>query len=234
MSRSLTAELFVPAGGLDPDAVGVIVGTLAGVGFAFEEAPGAGGAAWDEADASWRAPVTFSDALALYQAGREWAIRLHKRTLDGSIAELGLSVDVPDPGEVLGRFHLSTGFPRLEEGTTLAAELAAWTTFLAELTHPWYGWAGSDLGLFHRETTPIECASVEAVEPQPIEWLNVFGPPYVERLGLRTLLGLRHGQVRPMCDGSVAVLLAAHPDAVPEAAALEITRELGLPRVAIP
>lgn len=111
----------------------------------------------------------------------------------------------------------------------LAAEHQAWSRLLAEGTQPWYGWGGGGSGLLGDARLPVPGRRVLALEPQPVQWLNVFGPRYVERLGAARLLALPAWRVEFLTNGSVCVTLGSHPDQVDRASARASARALGAP-----
>lgn len=233
MGRWLGTELFAPPGVFASRGVCPLVDALTQAGFRFEPTPGAGCSYYDLADNELREGESLGAVVARFAGVPEWNVTMWKDTHDLGAHDVGLSVDRVDDATgapCCYRVGLSILYmPRSSEHPTFAREFLAWALFVAALTHPWYGWGGSSLGLFGRETTPVSGAGVAAVEPQPIEWLNVFGAPYVARLGLDRLLSLPAGQAEFLADGGVAVILGAHPDAVGETAARTVAEHLGVP-----
>lgn len=110
---------------------------------------------------------------------------------------------------------------------SLAAEFLAWATFIAELTAPWYGWGGHEIGLLGPGRYPLLSADLRRLEPQPIQWLNSYGLPYVERFGWQQLLSAPAWRVEFLANGSVAVMLGPTPDSVDTAAV--VATHLGVP-----
>jgi hypothetical protein len=238
MSRSLVARLFVSAEQRTPAALGGIAGTLRLAGFAGSREPGQPVRSWTNADDGRRVRWTNSveDALAGFDGARWWGIALHKASSDrpGAWHEVLLEVLPPDAGDGggLGTIALSLPFmSRPADQPVLAQEFAAWVVLLASVTHPWYGWAGSDLGLFNREATPVDPAEVRAVALQPLEWLNVYGGPYVARLGRERLLAAPAWRADVLADGSIAVVLSRHPLQVAWEEAAAVALHLGVPIV---
>lgn len=229
MSRSLTTELFVPLGTLSRQTAELAVAALFAAGFRFERQPGAGGSYWVAADLEWRDAPSLDAAWAAFAPGADWGLVLWKDGVSRDNIDFTLTCYRTPRGErePFDRLLLATYLPQREENLLLTQEFLAWATFLAELTRPWYGWGGSDLGSF--DMTPIKPAAVAALEPQPIEWLNVFGAPYVRRLGLDRLLGAPAWRVEVLANGGVAVALAPHPYRMSRENALHVARHLGLP-----
>jgi hypothetical protein len=116
--------------------------------------------------------------------------------------------------------------PSVAEAGTLVEEFVAWSTFLAALIQPAYGWGGGNLGLF--AGPPIVPEDIRAVKLQPIEWLNIFGPPYVERLGLNSLLTAPAWRVGILAYPAVVVILSPHPDTARRENARQVALHLGL------
>jgi hypothetical protein len=228
MSRALITELFVEDIHLDPDRVGDVLGELVRSGFAYQPSDGspvpyAVDTVWTDGD--------ISEATGAFERSRDWAIQLRKETATTEPVDLVLSITKPSSLESTRLYDvsLSTDLPFRRSMPIVSQEFASWSTFIAELTHPTYGWGGSSLGLLGRETVPVSRKEVSTFEPQPIEWLNIFGPPYVNRLGLDRILSIGIGQVRFLCDGSLVVLLSRHPDDISIRDAVRGAKHLGLP-----
>jgi hypothetical protein len=229
MSRNLTAEFYVPREFLTAGSLQRTLEVLRSSGFLFEAAAGHG--VHFAVDTDWHGPVPLEFALRSIEFAEAWAVKLWKEAATGRLVDLVLSVErgVVVAHPTLDLIHLSTYLPPPESDSVLALEFLAWSLFLAELTPPWYGWAGSALGLFDRETVPVSPSSVAAAELQPIEWLNVFGSPYIQKLRLSQLLSVPAGHFEFLANGSVAICLGRHPDLVRKETAVSVAQHLGLP-----
>jgi hypothetical protein len=233
VSRSLVATLFVPPAQCEPRDVAATLAALRKVGFTARKEPGARVRSWTNAEDGHHTHVTDGEDEALRELDGTnwWGIRLFKRYggAPASWADLALDVIPPTNGG-LGTIVLALPrMPRLDEAPTLAQEFASWVALLADLTHPWYGWGGSDLGLFNRETEPVAAADVAAVALQSLEWLNVYGEPYVQRLGRERLLTTPAWRADVLAGGGVAVVLGRHPFGVDRREAEAVAAHLGVP-----
>lgn len=86
-------------------------------------------------------------------------------------------------------------------------KFVALTRMVAEFLDATYGWAASDI---KTEFASVSLASVAALEPQPVEWLNIYGHAYVERIGLERLLSVPPtASAEVLANGGVMVLLAS-------------------------
>jgi hypothetical protein len=252
VNRDIAVELFVPKDRLAANALAVVLDALVGVGFEEETAPGRGvsyGDGWNLFESA-----RLSDALDYYQRsmsdeppndfqrryGLSWGIDLWKRTTDDRVeVHLGISA-AENPRQAasgLLRVHLSTPLDwqprRIREKSDapnhLPREFLAWSRFLADLTRPIYGWGGyGGVGLWG-ETTPIASSAIAATDLPAIEWLNVFGGPYIERIGAERILSAPAWRAEFLANGGLIVVLGAHPRAVPADQAKEVARHLGIP-----
>jgi hypothetical protein len=117
--------------------------------------------------------------------------------------------------------------PPPDEYPTLCREFLAWATYVAALAHPLYGcayhyWRAAGDG-------PVDGSAVVRGEPVGLTWLNVFGPPYVERLGVQRLLSAPAWLTEVLADGAVAITLGVHPDTIDPDSANGVAAHVGLP-----
>lgn len=232
MSRALVCELYVMPPWRHSHAIPRVVDALLQAGFVYESEPGQGGRAWDHQHLEWLDHQSLADALTWDPASTNWAIELTKTMVSGEPVEVTFSAWRQSTAEreedAVLRYGLIMPMPSVADAGTLVEEFVAWSTFLAALIQPAYGWGGSSLGLFNREVTPIVPEDIRAVILQPLEWLNIFGPPYIERLGLDALLSAPAWRVEVLAYPAVAVVLSPHPDTVREDTAQNVARQLGL------
>lgn len=224
-------QLFAPRSTCSQERVRAIVAALLAAGFSYEVNAGRGGRFWEDAALAWRHGVSIADALAKYGSVPTWAVEFRKALVDGDPIEVTFAVDAPvghDAADI-ATIRLSTVMPGIDSRTTLAQEHVAWSAFLAELAQPIYGWGGDSLGLLNREVHPVSPAAVALLIPQPIEWLNIFGPAYVRRLGVGKLLSAPAWRVELLANGGVGVILSEHPDLVTEAEARRVAQHIGTP-----
>ena len=218
MGPSLHAEMFFPAGGVTEPLVRRVVTALHYVGFAYEREPGRGGEMWVHAAFDTAQGIPLEDALAAVECGAdrgdEWGITLWKSAADTGAEPLDVHLGIlrfrggepdtrsehDDHFDVLGLALY--WMPWLDDYPTLSREFLAWATFLAELSHPLYGcgyghWNAAGLGL------QLDGSAIVRGEPVELTWLSVFGPPSIERIGLKRLLcapawrGERHDRGPP-------------------------------------
>ena len=239
MSRILVADYYVPRQQLDRERVRVALRALLARNFTLVPVDGVSLRYWGTADNDWHEwtdAATLDDALLRFDDLDSWGITLVGRAdvdepdyVDFSVATEGKG---DDPYWTVG---LSIPVHSYEVESTLSRKFLGWSVFLANLVGAHYGWGGSDLGLFNWETAPVAQASLTALEPQPLEWLNVFGPAYVARLGGRErLLATPAWRVELVADGAVAVTLAEHPYLVSQEDAARVAAHLGVPLPARP
>ena len=81
-------------------------------------------------------------------------------------------------------------------------EFLALTRLLAEQLDATYGWAATEI---ENEIVPVSIASVEALEPQPPAWVNIYGPSYVENIGYERLMSAPAWRVEALANGGVMV-----------------------------
>ncbi len=237
MSRSLTLELFAPTGQVTRARAALTVDALLASGFAPERAPGAGVEYWVGPDLDWHEAPGPTEAWAAFDRAAAhaagWSLKLWKRRLDGELIDLlvGFRRAPGDEQQPFDRVTLSMyiprGWPQPEQGALVFREFLGWATLVAGLNHLWYAWGGSDEGLF--DLTPISPLALLALAPQPLQWLNIYGPGYVERLGLGRLLATPAWQVALLADGSVAVVLCPQPDDVTVEEGRRVADYLGIP-----
>jgi hypothetical protein len=252
MNRDIAVEFFVPRSRLTPRALAVVLDALVAAGFELESEPGTGVSYGDGLDLFDGASL--NDALDHYQRsaagklpndlqrkyGLAWGIVLWKDSGSGRVdVHLGLSAGEPPEHASSGllRVHLSTRLDRRSssgpdhdhELAHLPLEFLAWSRLLADLTAPVYGWGGyGGFGLWG-ETRSIEAAAIAATELPVIEWLNVFGRSYVQRIGLERMLRAPAWRVESLANGSLLVVLGPDPCSVPRDRAKDVARHLGLP-----
>lgn len=75
----------------------------------------------------------------------------------------------------------------------------------------------------------VVAAQVANTEPQPIEWLNIYGAPYVKRMGAERILRAPAWQTGFLANGCLFVALGPHPDDVSEQDAARVAKHLGVP-----
>jgi hypothetical protein len=239
MSIRLHAEMFAPSMACSRDAVNQLVRTLLAIGLRFEYVPGRGGSYWSDysGELDCYDGQTLEDALEAYSRSGEWAVELHRLPATGDEPlRLLLSIAPPaaDGQASLHSVHLSLPFmPSQNRGPTLIDEFAAITKLVAGLTGTWYGWAGSDFGLFHGSTEPITASAVAALVPLPIEWLNIYGPPYRDTIGLDRLLTSPAWRSEFIANGGFAITLGPEPRLVSSEVGRAVADHLGVP-VALP
>ena len=234
MGNRPVIELFAPETSLTPEAICRIVETFLAAGFQTEPAPGHGIQYW-VADNPYQAS---SLTTALEAAGAaEWGLTLWTTLRDGPDGyhdQVDLLLTTSRPlrsarGDI-GRLHLSLGFtPSLQDKPTAMQQFAAWARLLAEVTQPCYGWGGLELGLFNCETTHVQDVAVAQQEPQPLEWLNIYGGAYIERLGLQRLLTAPVWRADLLANGAVLILLSPDPRTVTGEAAASVAAHLQIP-----
>ncbi len=240
MAVQLNAELFVPSEACSPERAQRLVHALMATGLAFERAPDVGGFYWSDVydDVPNRAgPSLLREAFDAYEESRDWAIEFERPAAAGEDdLELTLSMSPPHANEQdeLKIVHLSLPYmPNATRGPTHFEEFAAITKLVAAVTDAWYGWAGSNLGLFNCSTVPIAPSAVAALTPQEIEWLNIFGPPYRDAIGLDRLLTAPAWRTEFIANGGVAMTLGPEPARVKQDVGRAVAAHLGVP-VALP
>jgi hypothetical protein len=237
------AVLFLPEHQLTAADLSRVIAALIAAGFATsppgdlnlpgQYSAGGGVHSWtsiEEPLAAFEDPSTWDDIAAA------WSVVFWKERLGAQTRTPSLRVDRYTwprdqiPREPFFRVTFDTLMSEVRRDPTLATEFLSWATFLAELTGPWYGWAGGEVGLFHAETDPLPTrASVAAAELHCVQWLNIFGPSYVERLGRDRLLATPAWRVEFLVNGSIAVTLAPDLDTISHSMALQASNHLGLP-----
>lgn len=230
MSVRMVTELYAPRGRLSLDVLTFTLQVLLQAGFRFGEPPTSQEVQyWAEKEKEWRGPVPLDEAMHAFPDSTQWGIGLYKERLDGQATDLTLSVyrASPNGGEFFDRLVLSTWLSHFEVDAMFSQEFLSWATFLAELTNPWYGWGGSELGLSNREATRPSQADILHLKLQPIEWLNIYGEGYVHMLGLSRLFSTPAWRVEFLANRCIAVTLAEHPYGVSNNAAGDIARHLG-------
>jgi hypothetical protein len=236
MSSDLVANLFFPARQLVTDALRLTLDALSRAGFATGSLGGGSVADWAEAGGARHRSRTLSEALAAFDLATTWTVLLTKRlasddaTIDPAVysgVTLGFSRAVSEGRGHFDRLTLSRSMPDPSHEPTVAAEFLAWATFVPELTGPWYGWGGDEIGLLGPERYPLLSADLTRLDPQPIQWLNIYGPAYVERFGWRRLLSAPAWRVEFLANGGGAVVLGPTPDSADTAAA--VATHLGIP-----
>lgn len=236
MSRSLTGQLFVPSHRRSEQVVSTLLEGLRLAGFRFDRESGGGGCIWIDTGGGLelRTPIGWEDAKAAYAPGLTWVVQLTKRLMDeeGGIVDVTLSFPSPRQSsiETVATVQLSLGaWPKTGRSDGTFEEFVAWIQFLCGFLDPFYGWAGSSLGLFGCETEEVQPERIENVQPQPLEWLNIFGPSYVQRIGLRRLRSTPAWRVGFLASGGVSVLLGPDPDTVSKLEAVTVGEHLGVP-----
>jgi hypothetical protein len=221
MMHLIVADLLVPGAALPPEGLRRALDAMVDAGFLFEREPGAGGSLWFHADLDWRSAATLDEAIDGYALGEdEWSVELWTRAADAPDQWLDVHLSVTrayaEPHQDALRpfvtVRLSLGFrPQVDEYPTLCREFAAWAGFLAGLVRPWYG-RGFHFWLAGADAYDYPTGdALERLDPHPIEWLNVYGPAYVARIGLERLLSAPAWRVDFLPGGAVAVLLGPHP-----------------------
>lgn len=240
MSRSLNVQLFVPTAACSPERVELLVHALLAAGFAFEHVPGGGAHYWADFGEGhmYHGPSSLTEALAAYRRSSTWGLTMRRPMVrsDGREFEITLDIARPavdEPGPVVPILLSSSPPPLSPQGMTMVGEFQALAKFAAGLTRAWYGWAGSDFGLFSGSVESIAKEAVAALELQDLEWMNFYGRPYVERLGLDRLLSAPAWGVEFLASGGVMVALAPDIAGVSRDAAEAVADHLGVP-VALP
>jgi hypothetical protein len=241
MSTDIVTELFVPKGRLSLGTLRATLDLLFAAGFAFAPPGARGGRYWRMSpDVDLYGPSTLGEALRAYETSEGWGIDLWKRPAsdvhDASVdpeywatgPTLSIHRGAPGGDDPFDTLSLAMTMPKPEFEPTLAQEFLAWSTFLAEVALPWYGWGGDAIGLLGRRDRTVTASSVAALEPQPLEWLNIFGAGYVQRLGLERLRSAPAWRVEFLVDGSIAVTLGPHPHETMRTA-VAVADHLGVP-----
>ena len=207
MPQNLTVELFVPEERLALPAIQMTIAAMLAAGFRFERTRGEGGKYWLIENLEWRQATSIDETWIHYGRSGDWGIELWKPSMAGELRHVIVEVIQAPEGmqETLGKISLSTMLKSPEDDNTLFPEFLAWVVFLAGLTNPWYGWGGNNIGL--QGTVPIDVREVTAIKPQIIEWLNIYGTPYVERIGLQRLTTAPAWRIDTLVDGSVMLVL---------------------------
>lgn len=239
MPSELVAEYRIEQLSVSSGIATLCVQALMRAGFQFQPQPGVAGAYW--VDGNRFEELDVSAALRAFdQAKVSWAIELWKVALGEELSEEGewpddylLHFSQPQLGgeraELFARMGFSTHMPHLDSQPLLSQEFLAWSIFLANLTIPFYGWGGDNYGLFGKEAVPVADVEVANLQPQPIEWLNIFGPAYVRQIGLERLITAPAWRVEPLVYGGIAVALGPHPYSVSIEDAAAVAKHLGAP-----
>jgi hypothetical protein len=212
MSIELTTELYVHPDQLTGERVRRILFALFDVGFLYDppiEEIGEGGAYWLDEDWHYRRPL--AEALDAFDRARDWAIELWCQSPVGDGVDLKIRRSDADGSSNLERVGLSMPVSSIVEEGVVPLQFLGWSRFLAELTHP--VWGRSDLDISF-EFAPVDTAAIAATAVPPVHWMNVFGRPYVERLGMQSLLAAPAWRTEILANGSIAVTLAPSPSAM--------------------
>lgn len=226
MSQHLMVELLIPEERLTLPAMQVTVAAMLAAGFRFERVPEEGGKYWLIENLEWRQVTNLDETWVYYGRPGGWGIELWKPSMARELRHVIIEVTQAPEGmqETLGRISLSTILKSTEEDPTLFREFLAWVAFLVGLTNPWYGWGGGNIGL--QEPIPIDVGTVTALKPQAIEWLNIYGPSYVKRIGLQRLTTAPAWRIDTLVDGSVMLVLAEDQYTASTEAAHAVERHL--------
>ena len=107
-------------------------------------------------------------------------------------------------------------------------EFLAFTRFLAELLNATYGWASFQS---KSESALVTSAGVAARELQPIEWVNVYGPAYVEKIGYERLMSAPAWRVDVLANGGAMVTLSPKLEYAYWAEDRAVAEHLGAPLI---
>ena len=179
--------------------------------------------------------TSLAQALDDYEGVGHWGMLLFKHTSKDEDwgFELILDVSPPTPkiDSPLGTIVLSLPSlpPPDESHLGLYDYFRAILFDISETSNATYGWSAGSLGLFGAEVESIDEKSVIEVQPQPLEWLNIYGRPYVERIGLTRLASAPAWRVEFLANGSIAVALGESPRQVSHGDARLVAGHLGVP-----
>jgi hypothetical protein len=237
MSKDLVADFYVRRGQLTRAEIERVMRTLVAAGFELEHSPGAGvSCMWDAVESHDGASLDealahIDDPPADPTLPTSWGITLWAQLGELEREDVFFSFDrEPRPeGAPLMRVGLSIWYST-ESGNfrdpRRAIQFHAWARLLAELIQPIYGWAGTSDGSI--DPRPVSPDRVAALEPQPVDWVNVFGASYVARLGADRLLATPAWLVEVLGTGAVAVTLGPHPGEISRESAVQVIAHLGL------
>ena len=232
MLQLITTELFVPKGAITSRRAHILLDGLFAGGLSFEQEPGHGGRYW--AYPRWYESRPLEEAVRWVDYTWNWSIELWLTRPDGSRTTLSLTVDRERrlaPFESVGWSGDWRQIPG--DRALFAQQFLTCSLVLANLVRPVYGWGGSNAGLRGSGATPVRGRGLIELVPQEIEWLNVFGSAYVERIGLERLLSATVWRRDVLLGGGVALTLAPDHELVDLAEAARLARHLGMTAPAV-
>ena len=227
MSRSLVAEFLVPRQHLGPRDLHRTIRVLEATGHTFEG--GSEGAITYSGAEARRVPAPVGEATRALASSEEWGTLCYKPSLGGGTVEFGLSVTSPAGGPCRS-VALAAEYPGAERDSPyLLAEFVASAKLLAELVRPWYGWVGADVGVWGYVDREVRGAQPAAGVLEPLEWLNVYGEPFIIRYGARRLLAAPAWRTEILANGCITVMLGSHPGTYDRGVARGVAWYLGTP-----
>lgn len=236
MSVSIVTDLCVPEETISLETIDLIVDLFAAMGLRLDQVPGSGGDYL--LDAHLDEPLGnppfhgWPEARAHINLKVEFGIHFWFDPLSpGDVRDVDLVVgEPPRDGEgSLRSVGLWMYMPRIELGTVRSRQFVVWSTLLASVLSPAYGWGDDQAGLFGTENSPVDLGDVAAGVPQPLEWLNVYGPAYVAQLGMERLLETPAWRVDVLTNGAVILVLSPHPYAIDQTVPDRVADHLGVP-----
>ena len=104
------------------------------------------------------------------------------------------------------RFISACRYPPARGNPNWYTEFLALTRLLAEHMDAVYGWADAEI---KSEYAPVTPASVAALDPQPLAWVNIYGRAYVEQIGHDRLMSAPAWRVEALANGGVMATLGS-------------------------
>lgn len=220
MSSSTEVDLFAPTGHMTPERLRTVVEAFLAADFRYSV---------DQVPFVPPAPESFTaDAV-------EWHVELMppRRNVGVSLAvnrlEWNNEQDEPVPSAIEA-ITLSTSIHLRADDRTYGQEVLSWMALLATIVSPLYGAAGADRGGARYDVYDFPHKTFVAMEPQPLDWLTVYGPAYVAQMGLDRLLSAPCWRTMLLADRSVLLALAPHYELVDPADTVRVARHLGVPQ----
>jgi hypothetical protein len=220
MSSSTDINLFCHAGHMTPRRLRAVLEALIAVGFDLRDAAAAPAPEAFTLDVpSWH--------ISLFKAlGTNWGLAVMLAVNRQDMDDEGRPINSP-----IEEVNLSTSSHLTSDARPIyGREVMAWTALIASIVSPIYGAAGGDAGGARYDIYDFPRASLASLEPQPLDWVTVYGPPYVSQMGLDRLLSAPAWRSELLADGSVLVALAPHGDLVSQAETLRVARHLDVPQ----